>query len=68
MKEDEDYFCNGCGERLIDCGHIGYACLNKNCDYEVKQAIRWLRQIREQEERSELARLKRKYEDNEHES
>ena len=54
--------CEGCGVTLTDCGSIGFACLNKDCNYEQQQAIKWLRQQQEREERAELARLKAKYE------
>jgi hypothetical protein len=58
----ETYNCEGCGVPLSDCGNIGYACLNNDCDYEIKQALKWLRSQKEREERAELARLKSKYE------
>lgn len=54
--------CEGCKTPLSDCGHIGFACLNPKCTYEMDQVIKWMRQRKEQEEREELKRLKLKYE------
>ena len=59
---NEIHTCQGCGIPLSDCGSVGYACLNKECNYEMEQAIKWMRAQKEREERAELARLKEKYE------
>lgn len=59
---EKDYVCGGCGEQLSDCGPVGYSCLNKDCNYELEQALKWMKKQKEREELAELARLKEKYE------
>ena len=53
--------CNYCGTPLAD-GGIDYYCPNKMCDGTLSEARKIYRQLQEQEERKELARLKAKYE------
>ena len=55
--------CEGCGTKVVSYGHLGMSCPNPECNYEMEQALRWLKQRREAEELKELERLKAKYED-----
>ena len=59
----DSLLCKGCDTPLYDCGPVGFACLNKSCSYEQDLARAWLREQKEREERTELVRLKEKYED-----
>ena len=53
--------CKGCGSPLVD-GFIGWFCNNKDCNYDLMQAIKMNRAMKEREEFEEYKRLKEKYE------
>jgi hypothetical protein len=52
--------CEHCGNELVDGGHIGWYCSDKDCN--ITEMRRVYKQLKEQVERKELARLKAKYE------
>lgn len=53
--------CKGCGSPLVD-GSIDWFCNNKDCNYDLTQAIKMHRAMKEREEFEEYKRLKEKYE------
>jgi hypothetical protein len=52
--------CEHCDSELVDGGHIGWYCPDKDC--AITEMRRVYKQLKEQEELKELARLKAKYE------
>jgi uncharacterized Zn finger protein (UPF0148 family) len=53
--------CKHCNTPLVD-GNIDWYCPNKMCDGTIIEARTIFKQLTEQRERKELARLKAKYE------